>query len=224
MSSSTAVRTPATPVQRPDRTAGACLVLGGVTFFAGGATHPGDSGSGSKVEQLHEMLVHEMWYPSHALLLVAMVAFAVAILRLRYRGGLDGAMATVIRVVSVLAVLAAVGMTLHLFSALGAEAIEDGSKPFIYQVQALNETVVDASWALGIAALAVAGGLTRTLGNRVTLALGLVGGLAFSLASATIAYTDRFDGLFPLGSLIGVWGVVVGLLVLVRHTAGTTVE
>lgn len=219
MSSSTAVRTSETPVRRHDRIAGACLMLGGVAFFAGGATHPGDSGTGSKVAQLHEMLVDAMWYPSHTLLLVAMVAFAVAILRIRLRGGLDGLMAKVTRVVSVIAVVAAVGMTLHLLSALGAEAVADGSKPFAYQLQALNETIVDSSWGLGIAALAVAGGLTRTVGNPVTLALGLFGGLAFAVASATIAYTDRFDGLFPLASLIGIWGVVVGLMLLVPRRA-----
>ena len=219
MTTSTAIRAQANPLRPEDRIAGACLVLGGVTFVAGGATHPGDSGTGSKVAQLHEMLVNAMWYPSHALLLVAMVAFAVALLRLRLHGGLDGAMATVTRAVSVIAVVAAVGMTLHLFSALGAGAIADGSQPFAYRLQALNETVVDSAWGLGIAALAVAGGLTRSLGNPVTLVLGLVGGLAFALASATIAYTDRFDGLFPLASLIGIWGVVVGVMVLLRRKA-----
>ena len=71
-------------------------------------------------------------------------------------------------------------------------------------------------WALGIAALAVAGGLSRTLGNPMTLVLGVVGGLAHALAAATIAFTDRFDALFPVGSLLGVWGVVVGLMVLLR--------
>ena len=218
MSTSTAVRTSPTRIRRPDLIAGPCLIVGGVTFFAGGAMHPGDSGTGTKVNQLHDMLIHAMWYPSHALLLVAMVAFAVAILRIRLRGGLDGAMAKVTRVVSVIAVVAAVGMTLHLFSAVGAEGIADGNQTFAYQMQALNETIVDASWGLGIAALAVAGGLTRTLGNPVTLALGLVGGLAFALASATIAYTDRFDGLFPVASLIGIWGVIVGLMVLLRRS------
>lgn len=57
---------------------------------------------------------------------------------------------------------------------------------------------------------------TRTLGNPVTLVLGLAGGLAFALACATIAFRDRFDALFPLASLLGIWGVVVGLMVLLR--------
>lgn len=217
MSTSTALRTPSTPVRRRDRLAGACFVLGGVTFFAGGAMHPRDSGAGTKVAQLHDMLVDDKWYPSHALLLVAMVSFAVAILAVRRRGDLTGAMAAVTRVVAVIAVVAVAGSILHLLAALGAHGIADGEQTLVYRLQALNETFVAAPWALSIAALAVAGGLSRTLGNPVTLALGLVGGLAFALAAATIPYTDRFDGLFPVGSLIGVWAVVVGLMVLLRR-------
>lgn len=216
MSTSTDVRTHTPRFRHPDRVAGAFFLLGGVTFFAGGAMHPGDSGTGSKVAQLHDMLVHSLWYPSHALLLTAMACFAAAILAIRLRGGLDTAMANVTSVVSVIAVLATLGMTLHLLAATGADGIADGQKTFLYHVQTWNETIVDPLWGLGIAALAVAGGLTRTLGNPITLGLGLAGGLAFALASATIAFTDRFDALFPVASLLGTWGVVVGLILLLR--------
>ncbi|MFF3879132.1 hypothetical protein [Streptomyces sp. NPDC001978] len=216
MSTSTRARTRLSRVGRPERVAGPLLVLSGVAFFAGGAIHPGDSGEGSKVSQLHEMLVDSMWYPSHALLLAAMACFAAAILAFRRRGSLDAGMATATGVVSVIAVVATIGMTLHLFTALGADGIAGGEKTFLYHLQTWNETIVDPLWGLGIAALAVAGGLTRTLGNPITLALGLIGGLAFALASATIAFTDRFDALFPLASLIGIWAVVVGLMISPR--------
>jgi hypothetical protein len=208
MSTLTRVRTQLSRARRPERVAGPLLVLGGVAFFAGGAIHPNDSGKGSKVSQLHDMMVDSMWYPSHALLLAAMACFATAILAFRRRGGLGSGMATVTSVVSVIAVVATIGMTLHLFAALGAGGIAGGAKTFLYHVQTWNETIVDSLWGLGIATLAVAGGLTRTLGNPITLALGLVGGLAYALASATIAFTDRFDALFPLASLIGIWAVV----------------
>ncbi len=216
MTTSTEVRSHPSGVRRPDRIAGPFLVLGGVTFFAGGATHPGDSGEGSKVSQLREMLVDSMWYPSHTLLLVAMACFAAGIVAIRLRGGVDAGTAKVVRVVSVIAVVAALGMTVHLFAATEAEALADGDKTFMYHLFAWIETLVNPLWALGIAALAVAGGLSRTLGNPMTLVLGVVGGLAHALAAATIAFTDRFDALFPVGSLLGVWGVVVGLMVLLR--------
>ena len=218
MSSSTQVRTHPARVRRPDRVTGAFLMLGGVAFFAGGAAHPRDSGQGSKVAQLHEMLVDPMWYPSHTLLLTAMACFAAAMLAFRPRGGLNAAMATVTGVVSVIAVLATLGMSLHLFAATGAAGIADGDKTFLYHLQTWNETIVNPLWSLSIAVLAVTGGLTRTLGNRVTIALGLVGGLAFALASATIAFTDRLDPLFPVGgSLLGIWAFVVGLMASLRR-------
>jgi hypothetical protein len=216
MSTSTEIRTHPSRLRRPDRVAGAFLVIGGVAFFAGGATHPTDSGEGSKVAQLHEMLVDPMWYPAHALLLAAMACFAAAFIALRLWGGLDATMATLTGIVSVIAVLATIAMTLHLFAAAGAAGIADGDKTLVYHLQTWNETIVNPLWSLGIAVIAVAGGLTRTLGNPVTIALGLVGGLAFALATATIAFTDRFDPLFPVASLLGIWGVAVGLMVLLR--------
>jgi hypothetical protein len=84
--------------------------------------------------------------------------------------------------------------------------------------------VLDALWGLSVVVVAVVGGLTRTIGNRITIVLGLVGGLCFALASATIAFTDLFDPLFMLSSLIGVWGVVVGAMMLVRKPDRAVVD
>ncbi|MGW1727686.1 hypothetical protein ACWCQK_32820 [Streptomyces sp. NPDC002306] len=216
MSTSTRHHTQLPRSGRPEQVAGLLLALGGVAFFAGGALHPADSGRGSKVDQLHDMMVDSMWYPSHALLLTATVCFAAAILAFRRRDGLGSRMTAVTGAFSVIAVVTTIGMALHLFAALGADGIAGGEKTVIYHVQTWNETIIDPLWGVGIAALAVAGGLTRTVGNPTTLALGVVGGLAYSLASATIAFTDRFDTLFPLASLIGIWAVVAGLMMSLR--------
>lgn len=224
MPQSTDVHPPLSSVPRAFRVAGAMLVLGGVAFFIGGATHPGDSGAGSKVAQLHEMLISPMWYPSHALLLTALACFAVGIVTIRLRGGLGAGVTTMLTVISVIAVAATFGMLLHLFAATNADAIASGETNLGYHVQEVVETGADSLWGLSIATLAVAGGLTRTIGNRITLVLGLVGGVAFALASATIAFTDLFDPLFMLGSLIGVWGVVVGAMMLVQRTHQTVLD
>ncbi|GAB3142623.1 hypothetical protein [Microbispora hainanensis] len=212
---STPVTTRPSTVSRLDRAGGACLVLGGVAFVAGGATHPGDSGQGDKVQQLHEMLVQPSWYPSHALLLLSMVLFTAGVFAISRRG-LGASMATAAKVVTGIGVLATAGMAAHLFAALGADSLVAGRPTAVYTLQTWNETIIDTLWALSIVFLAVAGGLTRTAGNRVTLALGLAGGLAYALASATIAFTDRFDPLFPVGSLIGVWAVAVGVMAMIR--------
>ncbi len=81
------------------------------------------------------------------------------------------------------------------------------------------ETVVNPAWGLMIATLAVAGGRTRTLGNRVVLGLGLAGGLAFAVVTATIAYVDTFDPLFPVARLAGLWLVAVGVIGTTRTQA-----
>jgi hypothetical protein len=203
-------------ISRLNRVSGICLVLGGITFIAGGGAHPGDSGEGNKVQQLHEMLVQPSWYPSHALLLLSMGLFAAGVFATSRRSGLSKSMATATRVVAGIGALAAVGMAAHLFAALEADTLAAGQPTTISTMQTWNETIIDTLWALSIALLAVAGGLTRTVGNRITLTLGLVGGLAFALASVTIAFTDRFDPLFPVGSLIDVWAAAVGVMALTR--------
>jgi len=48
------------------------------------------------------------------------------------------------------------------------------------------------------------------------LPLGVLGGLAFALATATIAFVDTFDPLFPVAGLAGVWLVAAGVVGLFR--------
>lgn len=219
MSRSMEARTILSPASfRSARLGGICVALGGVAFFAGGATHPSDSGGGTKVEQLYQAFLQPTWYLSHALLLLSFALFAAAIRLLRKRADLGPGMARLVNVVSVVAVVATMGMAVHLFAALGADSIADGQPSLIYEVQKWNETILNPLWGLAVIALAVASGLTRTLGNRITAPLAVVGGVAWSVASATIAFTDRFDPLFPVASLISVWAVAAGVMCALRKT------
>lgn len=203
---------------RSARLGGTCLALGGVAFFAGGVTHPSDSGGGTKVEQLYDMFVQPTWYPSHALLLASFALFATAVLLLRTRGDLGPRTARLVNLVSVVFVVGTLAMAVHLFDALGAGSIADGQPALASEVAKWNETVFSTLWGVGIVTLAVAGGLTQTLGNRIIMPLGVVGGVAWCLAAATIAFTDRFDPLFPIaGSLIPVWAVAVGVMWALRR-------
>jgi hypothetical protein len=196
-----------------ERLLGPSLVLGGVAFFVGGLTHPRDSGHGNKVQQLHDMLVDSSWYPSHAALLVAMVAFAAGIYVVRRRRDLSPGVDRVVRAVLFVACLAVVSMVVHLLAALGASSVADGRTSLLSRVQAVNEAI-DAAWGVALATLAVVGGVTRSVGNRLTAPFGLVGGVAFALGSATIPYTDTFDAALKVGSLLSVWAVVAGMTAL----------
>jgi len=199
------------------RLAGPSLVLGGVAFFAGGVTHPRDGGQGNKVQQLHDMLVDSSWYPSHVVLFAAMALFALGILALPHRHDLNSGMERLLKFVFVIACIATVAMAVHLFAALDAGSLANGKQSFVFRVQTVNETVVDAAWGLAVAALAVVGGVTRSVGNWITVPFGLVGGLAFALASATIPYIDTFDPLFKVGSLLSIWAILAGVTEI-RHT------
>lgn len=219
MSTSTDARTSRSPSLRASRLGGICLALGGVAFLAGGVIHPQPRIEGTKVETLYDMFVHPMWYPSHALLLVSFGMFAAATLLLRKRGDLGPDMARLVNLVSVLLVVGTLSMAVHLFDATGAESIADGQPSLIYEVAKWNETIFSTLWGMGIVTLAVAGGLTRTLGNRIIMPLGVVGGVAWCLAAATVAFIDLFDPLFPVaGSLISVWAVAAGVMWAARAT------
>ena len=193
------------------RLASALLALGGVAFIIGGITHPSDSGTGTKTEQLHEMLVDAAWYPSHAVLFLGMVGVAAGVMSLRSRPGLPALLLRLLRLTTVIAWVAVLGMAVHLAEGFNAAAIADGEMNWFARLQVVNETVIDSTWALSLGAVAVVGGVTGRIGNAIVGALGLVGALAFVLASSTIAWTDRFDALFPIGGLLGVWAVLVGL-------------
>ncbi len=196
---------------RTGRLGGTCLVLAGIAFFAGGVTHPQPTIEGTKLETLYDIFGQPTWYPSHALLLASFALFATAVLLLRRRGDLDPRMRQVVNVVSVLFVVGTLSMAVHLFDALGAESIADGQPALVYEVAKWNETIFSTLWGLGIIMLAAVGGLTRTLGNRITMPLGVVGGVAWCLAAATVAFIDLFDPLFPIaGTLIPVWAVAAG--------------
>jgi hypothetical protein len=208
-----------TTTPRLDRVGCLFLVVGGIAFFASGPLHPQGTDQGDKTDQLHSMLVDSLWYPAHAIGVLGFACVSAGLIaigrdpRLRHRLG------RVLPVAEVVAVVGVVGSVVHLLAATQATSIEDGSTTPLVTALVSVETFVNPAWGLMVAALAVVGGLTRTLGNRLVLVLGALGGLAFALATATIAYVDTFDPLFPVAGLAGVWLVSVGAIGLARRTA-----
>lgn len=201
---------------RLERTGYVLLVGGGVAFFTSGPLHPTGSDEGDKTAQLHSMLVDSAWYPAHLIGLLGFACVAAGVLVLRRNAVIRNRLGRLLTISAVVAVVAVVGAMIHLLAATQADEIEDGgTTPLVVAFMGV-ETLVNPAWGLMVAALAVAGGLSRTLGNRIVAPLGLVGGLAFALATATIAYVDTFDPLFPVAGLAGIWLVATGLVGLTR--------
>lgn len=192
------------------------LVAGGAAFFASGPLHPAGGDEGDKTEQLHSMLVDSAWYPAHLVALLGFVCVAAGLLALVRDPVIRDRLGRLLPISAAVGVVATLGGVIHLFAATQAAEIEDGDTTPLVAVFMGVETIVNPAWGLMIAALAVAGGLTRALGNRIVLPLGLLGGLAFAVATATIAFIDTFDPLFPVAGLAGVWLVATGLVGLVR--------
>jgi hypothetical protein len=196
------------------------LLIGGAFFLAGGPMHPKEDPPGVSVkEHMRIMFEDPAWYPSHAVLLVGMALIAaslVALARGRSLSGVPRAHAVAV-IAAVAASLAAPGMLLHLVSALEADAIATQHSTPITDVEVIVETITVPAFGFSIAALAVIGAMTRTLGNLVTAVPGVIGGVGYGLASATFLFTDRLDFLFPAATGIALWTIAAGIGLLLRR-------
>ena len=216
----TTTHTPSTTPTRSRallRAAGILLIIAGITFFLYGPLHPRDSG-GNKADALGEMLENPMWLPAHLLGLTSYACFAAAVLAIRKGIALGPTMSRVTVVVFAIGIAGTIAMVVHALAFAGADAVRAGGEDaFWYQLMTWNESIVNAIWALSIAALVAAGGLTHTVGNRVIMPLGLVGALAYALALATVPFIDTFDPLFPVSGLLAVWALIAGIMLPARR-------
>nr|WP_300044931.1 hypothetical protein [uncultured Nocardioides sp.] len=217
MTTANSTRPTSITTPRGARTGFLFLIAGGVAFFAGGPLHPQGSDEGDKTEQLHSMLVDSAWYPAHLVALLGFACVAAGLLALGRDPVVRDRLGRLLPVSATVAVVATLGGVVHLFAATQAAEIEDGGTTPLVAAFMGVETIVNPVWGLMIAALAVVGGRTRALGNKIVMPFGVLGGLAFALATATIAFVDTFDPLFPVAGLAGVWLVAAGLVGLVRR-------
>jgi hypothetical protein len=198
------------------------LVAGGVLFFIGGSMHPKEDPPGvSLKEHLRVMYEDDLWFPGHTVFFVGMVLFAAALVVLVRSGGLRrvGRAQTAAAVAAVATSVAAAGSLLHLASGSEADEIASGSATPLTDVLMVAETIYAPAFGLSIAALALVGAMTRTVGNPIAAAFGVVGGLAYALAGGTFLLTDALDPLFPVSGAMAVWAVIVGVSALRRGRA-----
>ncbi|MEO8328829.1 MAG: hypothetical protein ABI586_02380 [Candidatus Nanopelagicales bacterium] len=195
------------------------LLAGGVTFFVGGSMHPKEDPTGvTAKEHLRIMYEDPAWYPAHSLLVVGMVLIAAALIMLVRGPTLSGSSRAVMvgKVAAVTAVFGAAGTLLHLIAAIDSDRIAAHQATPITDVMGVAETLTVPAFGLGIAALAVVGASTRTLGNWLIAVPGVIGGIGYGLAGGTILFTDRLDFLFPAASGIGIWTAAAGIWLLVK--------
>jgi hypothetical protein len=172
-------------------------------------------------EHLRLMYEDPAWYPAHTVFLGGMVLLAAALVGLVRSGPLRTVPVAhkALVVAAVTSTVAAVGSLLHLVAGSEAAAIAAGQSTPITDVQVIAETITVPLFGLSIAALAVVGAATRTLGNWPAAALGVVGGLAYTLAAGTLLFTDALNFLFPISSGVALWAVMAGVGLLWNRRA-----
>ena len=198
------------------------LLIGGTFFLVGGPMHPKQDPPGVSVkEHLRVMFEDPGWYASHVVLLVGTALIAVSLVALargRTLAHVPRAHAATV-IAAVAASLAAPGMLLHLVSASEADAIAAHDSTPLTDLQVIVETITVPAFGFSIAALALIGAATRTLGNPITAVLGFGGGVGYGLAGATFLFTDQLNFLFPAATGIALWAIAAGVGLLLRRRA-----
>ncbi|WP_329375602.1 hypothetical protein [Streptomyces sp. NBC_01483] len=199
------------------------LLVGGAAFLVGGGMHPRvDAPDGGAKERLRVMFEDGDWYPSQALMLAGTACIAaalVALVRRRLPAGAPSRYAAVVAAVG--AALASVALLVHLLAAGEADRLAGGGDTPITDALVVVDTIAIPVFGLAIAALALLGALTRSLGNVVVAIPGVVGGAGYALAAGTILISDRLDGLFPTAIGIALWAAAVGVQLLLRDRRAT---
>ncbi|MEU1599700.1 hypothetical protein ABZ468_44610 [Streptomyces sp. NPDC005708] len=206
------------------RTAACLLLAGGTAFLIGGGLHPRvDAPDGGAKERLRVMFEDGGWYPSQALMLAGTALIAAALIALvRRRLPTETPWARHATTVAALgAILASLALLLHLLAAGEADRLASGGNTPITDTLVVVDTIAMPVFGLGIAALALAGALTRTLGNMVAAIPGVIGGLGYALAAGTILISDRLDGLFPTAIGIALWAAAAGVQQLLPDRRAT---
>ena len=208
----TATATPAPP-QRRDLVSGSALIAGAAFFLPSGLLHP-EPGPGTGLQQIHEMVTDPRWIPSAALGLAAFTCFALAFARL---SGSSEPLGRALRWGAVSSAAVAVGQLVYMFGGVGADPLARDEANWFSWVMFATHLFVNPAWGLAVAAIALVGGLSRRLLGRVSLVVGVVGGLSWTVSMLTAPYLDIDDILFPIaGTLLTGWTLALGVVLLRR--------
>lgn len=212
----TATATPAPP-QRRDLVSGGALIVGAAFFLPSGLLHP-EPGPGTDMQQLHEMVTDPTWIPSAALTVAAFACFALAFARLSRSGDRS---TRVLRWGAVSSVAVAVGSFVYLFGRVGSDSLARDEGNWFSSVMFVTHLFVNPAWGLTVAAVAVVCALNsrggRGMGRTVSVVVGVVGGLTWTVSMLTAPYLDIDDVTFPIaGTLLTLWTLAHGVALLRR--------
>lgn len=188
------------------------LIVGAVALLIGGLLHPEEDPALSGHAATAAWIGDPLWVPSHSLILLSSVLFALGLFGLlRARPDLPATTRRAGWVAVAGAVLSVVENVPHLAATFESDAAAAGhATPFLnaHMVLAL---LAFPLFGCSVAALAVLGG--RQLAHPVVAAGAVVGGICWSLGPWAVGPLgiESLDVLFIVGMLMALWFAVVGV-------------
>ena len=198
------------------------MIAAAAAFVVGGLLHPDEDPSLPEAAGFAAWIGDPLWVPSHTLILVGGIVLVPGLLGLLgARPGLSAGARRAGRVAVIAAVLWAVESLPHLAAATESAAAAAGQPTPILMSHQLLALLAYPLVGLSVAALAVLGG--RQLAHPGFAALAVIGGLAWGVAPWAVGPLgiERLGLLFPVGMLMALWFVAVGVGELSRRRAGT---
>lgn len=204
------------------------LAVSGALFFVGAVLHPHAPNAQNMAQVAYDQTGQTVWWPAHALLLESYIVFAITLVRIARRPRLPERVQNVLEFAVPAAWICVAAMLAHLLLPLGRASVIDSHHGWALWVKDVAEAA-DALWALVIGVVAWAFGRSGLIGNRLTAAAGIAGGLGFAVFSIVVPLTDSVfpisftRALLPIipvfAVLIAAWALSSGLLAL-RRPAG----
>jgi hypothetical protein len=202
------------------------LVATGPLGTLGSLLHPHAPDATSMAEVAYVQTGQIAWWPAHVLLLLGYVAFALFLLGVSRSDGLPDPVTRVLTVATPIACLCVAAMAVHLLLPVGRDSVVDGHEGWAFWAKDVAESA-DAVWAVALGVVAWSLGRAGIIGNRMTAALGLAGGLGVAAFSIAVPLTgwllpmDLTRTLLPavpvFGILILTWTVSAGVMALAHR-------
>ena len=188
------------------------LIAGAVALFIGGMLHPEEDPALSGHAAQAAWIGDSLWIPSHSLILLSSILFAVGLIGLlRDRPALPAAARRAGWVAVAGAALSAVENVPHLAATFESDAAAAGhATPFLNTHMALA-LLAFPLFGCSVATLAVLGG--RQLAHPVVAAGAVIGGICWGLGPWAVGPLglESLDVLFIIGMLMALWFAVVGV-------------
>lgn len=189
------------------------FILSGLFLMAGGPLHPAGTTA--------EMLGHQDWVLSHALLLAGFVALLIGLILFSRRRSLSDRTRWWLRLATIGTALQAIEMVFHTAASVDHAKLLAGEPTPVLTTHLWLAVVFYPVFGVTFIGLVLAGVRDHTLGSRWIGRLGILGALGHGLAAPLVVMLgiEEAEFLFALLVLCALWLLLAGFWPLHGDTA-----